>query len=109
MKKILTLIIVALTLHLNAQQFVSTTPQNRNVVIEEFTGINCPNCPDGHVVANNIMDAYPGRVWAVNIHAGNYAPMYYPNLTRPTERRYIMVLISLAFRRLSSIVLQIMD
>ena len=79
MKKILTLIIIALTLHLNAQQFVSTTPQNRNVVIEEFTGINCPNCPDGHVVANNIVNAYPDRVWAVNIHAGSYAPMYYPN------------------------------
>ena len=79
MKKILTLIIVALTLHINAQQFVTTTPQNRNVVIEEFTGINCPNCPDGHVVANNIVNAYPDRVWAVNIHAGSYAPMYYPN------------------------------
>ena len=79
MKKIFTLIIIAMALHLNAQQFVSTTPQNRNVVIEEFTGINCPNCPDGHMVANNIMNAYPDRVWAVNIHAGNYAPMYYPN------------------------------
>ena len=79
MKKIFTLIIVAMALHLNAQQFVSTTPQNRNVVIEEFTGINCPNCPDGHVVANNIVNAYPDRVWAVNIHAGSYAPMYYPN------------------------------
>lgn len=79
MKKIFTLIIIAMALHLNAQQFVSTTPQNRNVVIEEFTGINCPNCPDGHVVANNIVNAYPDRVWAVNIHAGSYAPMYYPN------------------------------
>ncbi len=79
MKKLFTLIIVAMALHLNAQQFVSTEPQNRNVVIEEFTGINCPNCPDGHMVANNIMNAYPDRVWAVNIHAGSYAPMYYPN------------------------------
>ncbi len=79
MKKIFTLIIIAMALNLNAQQFVSTTPQNRNVVIEEFTGINCPNCPDGHVVANNIVNAYPDRVWAVNIHAGSYAPMYYPN------------------------------
>ena len=66
-------------LQLSAQQFVSTVPQNKNVIIEEFTGINCPNCPDGHVVANNIVNAYPDRVWAVNIHAGSYAPMYYPN------------------------------
>ena len=63
MKKIFTLIIVAMALHLNAQQFVSTVPQNRNVVIEEFTGINCQNCPDGHRVANSLMATYPGRVW----------------------------------------------
>lgn len=80
MKKIFTLIIVAMALHLNAQQFVSTVPQNRNVVIEEFTGINCQNCPDGHRVANSLMATYPGRVWAVNIHSGSYAPMFYPNL-----------------------------
>lgn len=80
MKKIFTLIIIAMALHLNAQQFVSTTPQNRNVVIEEFTGINCQNCPDGHRVANSLMATYPGRVWAVNIHSGSYAPMFYPNL-----------------------------
>ncbi len=69
-----------MALHINAQQFVSTVPQNRNVVIEEFTGINCQNCPDGHRVANSLMATYPGRVWAVNIHSGSYAPMFYPNL-----------------------------
>lgn len=71
--------VFACLLQVNAQQFVSTDPQNRNAVIEEFTGRNCGYCPDGHVIANSIVHANPGRVWAVNVHAGGYAPTSYPN------------------------------
>ena len=71
--------VLACLLQVNAQQFVSTDPQNRNAVIEEFTGRNCGYCPDGHVIANQIVHSNPGRVWAVNIHAGGYAPTSYPN------------------------------
>ncbi|MCQ2306643.1 MAG: Omp28-related outer membrane protein [Bacteroidales bacterium] len=63
----------------SAQMFVSTEPANRNVVIEEFTGRNCGYCPDGHLIANQICANNPDRVWAVNIHAGGYAPTSYPN------------------------------
>ncbi|MCQ2308762.1 MAG: Omp28-related outer membrane protein [Bacteroidales bacterium] len=63
----------------SAQMFVSTEPANRNVVIEEFTGRNCGYCPDGHVIANSICNNNPGRAWAVNIHAGSFAPTSYPN------------------------------
>jgi hypothetical protein len=52
---------------------VSQTPQNKNVVLEELTGINCQYCPDGHLRAKQIADANPGRVVLVNIHAGGYA------------------------------------
>ena len=83
MKKITFLIctVFAFLLKVNAQgpQLVSTEKQNRNVIIEEFTGRNCQYCPDGHVVANNIVKNNPGRAWAVNIHSGNYAPTNYPN------------------------------
>ena len=51
MKKI-TLAIMALlafSFTLEAQQFVSTEPSNRNVILEEFTGRLCGYCPDGHV------------------------------------------------------------
>lgn len=66
----------------NAQepQFVSTEQKGRNVIIEEFTGRNCGYCPDGHVYAKKITDANPGRVWAVNVHCGNFSPSSYPNL-----------------------------
>lgn len=68
---------------LNAQQFVSTEPANRNVILEEFTGRNCGYCPDGHVIANQIAANNPGRFWAINVHAGGYAPTSYPNFITP--------------------------
>ena len=52
---------------------VSQTPLNKNVVLEELTGINCQFCPDGHLRAKQIADANPGRVVLVNIHAGSFA------------------------------------
>ena len=52
---------------------VSQTPQNRNAVLEELTGIHCGYCPDGHKRANDIAAANPGRVVLVNVHAGGYA------------------------------------
>jgi hypothetical protein len=75
MKKIL-LSIVSISLfavQLQAQKWVSTTPQNRNVILEEFTGIHCGYCPDGHKIANNLVTSNPGRVFLVNIHSGSFA------------------------------------
>ena len=77
------LALLALCFTVKAQQYVSTEPANRNVVLEEFTGRNCQYCPDGHKIANQIMANNPGRVWAVNVHAGGYAPTSYPNFNTP--------------------------
>lgn len=77
-----TLVLMALlsvSCMVKAQQYVSTEPAQRNVIIEEFTGRNCGYCPDGHRIANTIMANHPGRVWAINVHAGSYAPSTYPN------------------------------
>ena len=72
--------LLALTFTVKAQQYVSTEPANRNVILEEFTGRGCGYCTDGHRIANEIMAANPGRVWAINIHAGGYAQTSYPNM-----------------------------
>ena len=53
--------------------FVSTSPSNKNVVLEEYTGTNCTNCPDGHRRANLIADANPGKVVLINIHQGSFS------------------------------------
>lgn len=57
----------------NAQTFVSTSVENKNVVLEEFTGIYCTFCPDGHKRAKQFADANPGNVVLINIHTGGYA------------------------------------
>ena len=81
MKKLLSLVVVALLTSFAVQaqneQFVSTTPSNKNVVLEEYTGINCGYCPDGHRIANQIMAAHPDRVCVINVHAGGYAANTY--------------------------------
>ncbi|MCX6256769.1 MAG: Omp28-related outer membrane protein [Bacteroidia bacterium] len=66
-----------------AQTIVVTAPQHKNVVLEEFTGINCGYCPQGHAVAQAISDANPGRVVLVNIHQGSFAA---PTGTEPDYR-----------------------
>ena len=75
MKRIYTtlLLICGLTFTLCAQTIVSTNPENKNVILEEFTGIYCVYCPDGHAIAQSIKDANPNDVYLINIHTGGYA------------------------------------
>lgn len=56
-----------------AQLPVSTAPGNKKSILEEFTGIYCQYCPDGHKIANTIAAANPGNFFPVNIHTGGYA------------------------------------
>ena len=78
--------LLALAFTVKAQQYVSTTPSNRNVVIEEFTGRNCGYCPIGHKLTHDLMEANPGRVWAINIHyQSSLSPTAYPNLNLPVS------------------------
>ena len=65
------------------QLLVDTTPQYKNVILEEFTGIHCMFCPDGHVIAQNIKNVYPNDVFVLNLHTGGYA---YPNQGEPDFR-----------------------
>ena len=54
MKFILSILLSALCLISTGQTIVSTTPENKNAILEEFTGIYCVFCPDGHLIANNL-------------------------------------------------------
>lgn len=56
-----------------AQEMVSTDPQPRNVILEEFTGIHCGWCPAGHKISNELAAQYPGKFIPVNLHTGGYA------------------------------------
>ncbi len=56
-----------------AQTIVPTTPENKNVVLEEFTGIYCGYCPQGHQIAQQILNAHPDDVSVIAIHTGGYS------------------------------------
>ena len=45
--------------------------EQKNVVIEEFTGVRCPNCPQGHVIISNIKAQNPDRIVSVSLHPIN--------------------------------------
>jgi hypothetical protein len=47
------------------------TPQPRQIVIEEITGVRCPNCPAAQAEAKAISNKYPGRVNITTIHPLN--------------------------------------
>lgn len=85
MKKTLLVLSIALLTSLVASAqvtdtIVSTTPSNRNVLLEEYTGVNCQYCPDGHKRANQLKAAYPDRVCIINIHQGGYANNTYTTI-----------------------------
>ena len=73
MKHLLLLLLSIVCYGVNAQTFVSTTPENKNVVLEEFTGIYCTFCPDGHVIGQGLHDSYPNDIFLINIHTGGYS------------------------------------
>lgn len=60
----------------SAQTFVSTQPGKRNALIEEYTGVNCQYCPLGHKATDQTLEAFPGRVFAINIHQGTFASRF---------------------------------
>ncbi|NVO02657.1 MAG: Omp28-related outer membrane protein [Bacteroidetes bacterium] len=75
MKKLTTLIICvsAFVFQSQAQTIVGTTPENKNAVLEEFTGIHCVYCPQGHLIAHDILAAHPNDAVIIAIHEGSFA------------------------------------
>lgn len=69
--------------HLYAQSIVGTDPENKNVVLEEFTGINCGYCPLGHANAQSLYNSNPEDVVLINVHEGGYAS---PSGSQPDYR-----------------------
>jgi hypothetical protein len=43
----------------------------KNVLIEEFTGVRCPNCPQGHQIIAGLKTTYADRVVSVSLHPIN--------------------------------------
>jgi hypothetical protein len=54
-------------------QITVNSPQARNLVLEDFTGIKCGYCPDGHYRAEQIELAHPNRVVQIMVHQGSFS------------------------------------
>ena len=50
--------------------------QQRQVIIEEFTGVRCVNCPAGSEAIENLLDIHGERLVAISIHSGFFSPPY---------------------------------
>lgn len=48
------------------------TPE-RTILIEDFTGQNCVNCPAAHEVLDQLVEQYPDNIIPVSIHAGKFS------------------------------------
>lgn len=51
----------------------------RKVLVEEFTGVRCVNCPQGSEEIENLRAIHGDRLIAVGIHAGSFSRPYLEN------------------------------
>ncbi|MGB0177829.1 MAG: hypothetical protein ACPF9D_11730, partial [Owenweeksia sp.] len=57
---------------------------NKVVLLEEFTGTSCNNCPEAAKKAKELYETFPGQVVLLSIHAGGFA---IPNSKHPEDFR----------------------
>jgi hypothetical protein len=66
----------------------------QHVLLEDFTGHDCGNCPNGHLRAAELADTYDEKIAVVAIHAGSLAaplaPDYPDDWTTPEGSYYLL-------------------
>jgi thiol-disulfide isomerase/thioredoxin len=95
MKSTALLSILALAIGLSACDFIDGPkvdvngfpPSGNKVVIEDFTGHQCGNCPRAHEKAQELLEAYGDNLIVIAVHAGGFARV---NSNYPTEFRTSM-------------------
>jgi Holliday junction resolvase-like predicted endonuclease len=59
---------------------INIEDQERQVLIEEFTGVRCVQCPAGSAEIETLLAIHGERLVAVSIHAGDFAPPFSQSL-----------------------------
>ena len=62
------------------QPEIVTGDANRKILIEEFTGVRCVNCPAGSREIENLLVNFPENLVAISIHAGFFSKPYNESL-----------------------------
>ncbi len=55
-------------LAVDSTKYTAVPAQPKNVLIEDFTGVHCDNCPNAQKQSISIENANPGRVFVMGIH-----------------------------------------
>ncbi len=55
---------------------VIVEPTDKKILVEEFTGVRCVNCPAGSAEIENLLDIHGERLIAISIHAGFFSAAY---------------------------------
>lgn len=59
--------------HIDTGQNTGDTTYKRIVLLEDFTGHKCVNCPEAAALAHQLSLAHPGQLVIVGVHAGFFA------------------------------------
>lgn len=51
-------------------------PETKMILIEEFTGVRCLNCPQGHAELRSLKQTYPGRLIGISLHSNIQSEVY---------------------------------
>ncbi|NVN94586.1 MAG: Omp28 family outer membrane lipoprotein [Bacteroidetes bacterium] len=51
----------------------------KRILIEDYTGHKCPNCPSAAIIATNLKELYGDKIVVIAIHAGYFATPSSPN------------------------------
>lgn len=58
------------------------TPQQKAMLLEDVSGVRCVNCPDAAIIANGIINAFPGRVYTTVMHPLGLLPTLVDPITK---------------------------
>ena len=57
----------------SSEPSIDSSSNLTKILLEEYTGFKCNNCPKGARIAHSLMDAYSDRSILVSIHSGYFA------------------------------------
>lgn len=52
---------------------IDTNKYTQKILLEEYTGFRCGNCPEATEIAHSLKEKYPNNVILLSVHAGGYA------------------------------------
>ena len=61
---------------INTNPTVNPTTVEKRVIVEEFTGVTCVNCPEGSAKIEDLLAIHGDKLVAISIHTGFFASPY---------------------------------